>query len=208
MAAALAPTPATVSDRGHRPRLRTNPRADRSDRRRWQRRRRTGSLRRTRRPPGEPGSGRPAPSTPPKHRRSSTGFWITVFVVAAVSWGGAVAVALTGWRLWWNHDLGELNAFGHRSHTSSQTITSSAAGVQSERDLDEHPPLASTSSPPTFLLDVVIDADDLKVRRPRRPQPRAPAPARQRARRGRARSRRNPAWSGEKRRETERPNLS
>ena len=66
------------------------------------------------------------PSPPPKKRGSARGFWITVFVIAAALLGGAVAVALTGGGSGGTPSSTANNsaASDAGSHTSSQTITS------------------------------------------------------------------------------------
>ena len=132
MAAAMAPTPATVpleaTEHGAAeagPGEATVPLARRS--------------------PAPPPADRARTTTttpPPKQRRSSTGFWITVFVVAAVLLGGAVAVALTGAGSAGtaSSTTGHSSASDNGTHTSSQTITGQSPVT--------HPSTTATSAPP------------------------------------------------------------
>lgn len=94
MAAAMAPTPATVPIGA------------------------TGSPERT--PPAN--RSRATVPPPPAEKKSTTGFWITVFVVAAVLLGGAVAVALSGGGS--GGTANSTAGHSTPARTSSQTITS------------------------------------------------------------------------------------
>jgi eukaryotic-like serine/threonine-protein kinase len=77
----------------------------------------------------------PAPAPPPSPRRSTTGFWITVFVIAAVLLGGAAAVALSG---------------GGSAGTSSSTANRSSPALTSSHTTTSQPPThPSTTSTTT-----------------------------------------------------------
>jgi eukaryotic-like serine/threonine-protein kinase len=86
------------------------------------------------------------PSQPPKKRGSARGFWVTVFVIAAALLGGAVAVALTA------GGSGQTTSSGHStpadtgSHTSSQTITSPPPATHSTTSTSAPPQSTSSSN--------------------------------------------------------------
>ena len=131
MAAAMAPTPATV------PIEATEPLADET-------RAAEGTVPLAPRAPASPPENRArttAPPPPPKQRQSATGFWITLFVIAAVLLGGAVAVALTGGGSagTTSSSTGHSSALDTGSHSSSETITSQPPPA--------HQSTSSTSAP-------------------------------------------------------------
>ena len=116
MAAAMAPTPATV------PIEATEPLSDETGAA-------EGTVPLAPRGPAPPPENRArttAPPPPPKQRQSATGFWITLFVIAAVLLGGAVAIALTGGGSagTTSSSTGHSSALDTGSHSSSETITS------------------------------------------------------------------------------------
>ena len=101
----------------------------------------------TRQRPTSPPRRTTTPLTPPS-RRSTSGFWITVFVVAAVLLGGAVAVALTGGGSGTSsttegHSSG--SGTGTGTHTSSQTTSKSATNTTSTSKTTPTTPTSSTS---------------------------------------------------------------
>ena len=93
--------------------------------------------------------GRTAPPSPaPEKRRSSTGFWITVFVLAAVLLGGAAAIALRG-----AGSTGTTSSTtGHGStpaRSSSQTNTTPPPLTHSSTSSTTQPPQSTSSSNPS-----------------------------------------------------------
>jgi serine/threonine-protein kinase len=88
-----------------------------------------------------------APSPPPSPaRRSATGFWITVFVVAAVLLGGAVAVALTGGGAGASSTTGHSSPSDTGSHTSAQTTVSQPPQTHQSTSSTTAPPQSTSSS--------------------------------------------------------------
>jgi eukaryotic-like serine/threonine-protein kinase len=131
MAAAMAPTPATV------PIEATEPLADETGAAEGT----VPSAPRGPAPPPENRARTTAPSPPPKQRQSATGFWITLFVIAAVLLGGAAAIALTGGGSagTTSSSTGHSSASDTGSHSSSETITSQSPPA--------HQGTTSTSAP-------------------------------------------------------------
>ena len=131
MAAAMAPTPATV------PIEATGPSPEEAA---------DATMPLAPRPPDPANRERmPAPATPPKQRRGGTGFWVAVFVVAAVLLGGAVAVALTA-----GGSAGTASSTTDHStppvRSSSQTITSPPPASQTSTASTTPPPQSTSSS--------------------------------------------------------------
>ncbi len=99
-----------------------------------------------------PPTSRQRPTSPPRRtrnvptplsQRSTTGFWITVFLAAAVLLGGAVAVALRGGGSGTNSTTsGHSSASGTGTHTSSHTTTSQQPSTHSSTTA----PTSSTST--------------------------------------------------------------
>jgi len=116
MAAAMAPTPATV------PIEATGP------------------------PEGKPPANRAQATVPPPppEKKSTTGFWITVFVVAAVLLGGAVAVALSGGGS--GGTSSSTTGHSTAARTSSQTITSQPQPSGTSTSSSTPPPQSTSSS--------------------------------------------------------------
>jgi serine/threonine protein kinase len=86
------------------------------------------------------------PSPPPKKRGSARGFWVTVFVIAAALLGGAVAVALTGGGSGATTSSGHSTPADTGSHTSSQTITSPPPATHSTTSTSAPPQSTSSSN--------------------------------------------------------------
>ncbi len=87
--------------------------------------------------------------TPPS-KRSNTGFWITVFLVAAVLLGGAVAVALTGGGSGTSSTTsGHSSASGTGTHTSSHTTTSQQAPTHQTTSSQTTPSTSTSTSTST-----------------------------------------------------------
>jgi len=87
------------------------------------------------------------PSPPPKKRGSATGFWITVFVVAAALLGGAVAVALSAGGSNGTTSSGHSAASDTGAQTSSETTTSPPQSQTSTSSTTAPPQSTSTSTP-------------------------------------------------------------
>jgi eukaryotic-like serine/threonine-protein kinase len=90
-----------------------------------------------------------APSPPPNKRRSATGFWITVFVLAAVLLGGAAALALKGGGSSGTTTSGHSTASDTGPHTSSQTITTQSPPAHQSTTSTSAPPASTSSSSST-----------------------------------------------------------
>jgi eukaryotic-like serine/threonine-protein kinase len=150
MAAAMAPTPATV------PIQATEPAPD-------QAREPTEAAEATEataataalapRPPDRtPPPNRPrtaAPSPPPRERRSATGFWITVFILAAVLLGGAAAIALSGGGSTGTTSSGHSTPSNTGSHTTPHTNTSPPPLTHTSTSSTTPPPQSTSSSNPS-----------------------------------------------------------
>ena len=102
------------------------------------------------RPPTRPpNAARTTAPSPPPPRRSATGFWITVFVLAALLLGGAVAVALSGAGASRSSTSGHSSPLNTGSHTSAQTTTSQAPATQQSRPSTTTPPQSTSTSTTT-----------------------------------------------------------
>jgi len=102
------------------------------------------------RPPPDSRPRATGPSPSPNKRRAGTGFWIAVFVVAAALLGGAAAVALSAGGSSGTTSSGHSAASDTGAHTSSETTTSPPQNQTStSTSSTTAPPQSTSTSTPT-----------------------------------------------------------